>query len=120
VKNRYRKVWGGRVSHPGEFYYDSVDGRYGRAISTFPEIRRNTADLNDRELRELGLKVRRCRAGQHLNSWNLERSQSRFGKRTWKDFTRHRRQWEVGRDPKPVWDDLEIRWAITWGEPLPW
>lgn len=122
MKKRYRKAWGRRrVHHPGEFYYDSVDGGYGRAISTFPELRRNEGDRSDRELCELGVKVRPCRTGRNLDSWNLERCESRYGKRTWKDFTRHRRQWGVGFDPKPVWDDWYVAWTVTIrGDELPW
>jgi len=103
MKKDYTKVWGWFATHPGDFYYKHVSGGYGRSLRTFQEQRRNTCDLADRDLADLGVKVRRSRAGNHLNPWNLERCATRYGAKTWKDFTRHKKQWGVARDPKPEW-----------------
>jgi hypothetical protein len=101
VKKQYRKVRGYRKYDADWFYYNHISGGYYRQISTFQEQRRNNNDLADEEFRALRVKVRRRRAGNKLNAWNLERFPCRAYRRTWKDFTRHARQWGVGEDPGP-------------------
>lgn len=118
MKKDYRKKWGWRREHEGDFYYSHVSGGWHRTLHTFQEIRRNEGDLLD--YREERIKIRPRRLNSHLNAWNLEYAPSRCMGKTWKDFTRHRHQWEVRRDPKPKWSDYALADANKRQEPLPW
>lgn len=103
MKKQYRKklcLWGFRA---GQFYY-CTDHHY-RPIRTVPEIRANeglAADIHwDEDYRDLGLYPRGRRSSWNLDSWNDYRI-SRNYKKSWKDFTKHRKQWMMGVEPPPT------------------
>lgn len=104
MKTKYRKVYGFRAEHEGDFMYVWNGKGYHRPIQTFNEIRQNTNAR--RELRGLprSAQPRGSRSRCELDAWNDENRGRDYG-RSWKDYTRHRKQWMVGNDPKPVADD---------------
>lgn len=86
-----RKTYG----REGDFYYEIITNRYYRPIRTKQEIARNVGDLCDarHEYRGMHIKgIRPCRGNGPLNSWN-DFSRVRCWKKSWKDFTRQKKQW---------------------------
>jgi hypothetical protein len=115
MKKNYKKVavvryWKNEAD--GECYqYRLTSRNYHRAIQTFQEIRAGIAVWNDEELRDLKVYPRGRRSAKVLDSWN-DFAISRNYKKSWKDYTKHEKQWEVGFDPAPrprVKSPLEIR-----------
>ncbi len=66
---------------------------YFRAIRTSGEIRANSNDRADAELRAYRVKVRLRRCEAKLDSRNDFSIARNFGK-SWKDYTKNKRQWE--------------------------
>lgn len=115
MKPNYRKEFSWRAKHPRDFCYDSVQGGYYRQIRTIQEIRRNIGDYTDfRADPHIDVKRGRGRNSSMLDSWN-DFPVSRRGKKSWKDFTRHKKQWMVGGDPKPVLPPDRRGWGwLVW------
>lgn len=102
MKKQYVKRRPYRAETPEEFVYSLEDrGGYCRRLKTTPERRRNSADNNDRELKELGYTVRGSRRSDGaLNPWSYDKVPKRNWKRSWKDFTKFEKQWM--RDERPI------------------
>jgi hypothetical protein len=67
---------------------------YGRAIYRVTnEVRANTNDRADPELIAYGVRVRACRNGHVLNGRNDPYNSKQMG-RSWKDYTKNKRQWQ--------------------------
>lgn len=65
---------------------------YCRPIKTFSEIRQN--DLSGEECAKLyGVRARPRRTRDTLDAWN-DMISSRYGGKSWKDYTKNRHQWE--------------------------
>lgn len=100
MKQQYQKVLKFRAKHNGDFYYEWTGSGYYRPIGTFSEVRQNTGDANDFQKEEIKCRVRAKRSMRNLDPWqDFARSQN-YGK-SWKQYTRHRKQWMVKDDPKP-------------------
>ena len=103
LKKQYRKILCVRGMLAGQFYYRT--DRYHRQIRTAAEIRANeglAADCHwDDDFRGLGLHPRGRRSSWNLDSWN-DFKISRNYKKSWKDFTKHRKQWMMGIEPPPT------------------
>lgn len=93
MKNQFEKktlTWR-RGHRADEYVYVHVGPFYHRHVRTFPEIRRNCADVNEyRETKMRG--IRPCRGNVYLNAWNDWNVSRNYGK-SWKDFTKNRKQW---------------------------
>lgn len=98
MKTHYVKKLTHDAKDEGDFYYSRRYGGYYRRIRTFQEIRQNEAHLREHGQ---GCGIRLGRNNATLNSWN-DFMVSRQYKKTWKDFTRYRKQWMVGDDPAPI------------------
>lgn len=110
-KKNYRKVtywW----HTDGQFAYEHVSGAHMcRRIRTFPERRQWIADDADEELRDLGCRPRGGRSPGPLDPWN-DYIVSRTGGRSWKDYTRARKQWDRDdRDATPYHPESSSLWA---------
>ncbi len=107
MKPNYRKVFSYRAKHAGDFYYDFTAGGYHRGVRTINELRQNYGDRVDLRDMPRSAHPRRCRNFSELDAWN-DFSRSRDYGKSWKHFTRHRKQWMVAADPKPVprWPEL--------------
>lgn len=100
MKTKYRKVLCRYADHAGDFMYVWNGRGYHRPIKTFNEIRQNTNAR--RELRGMpkSAQPRGCRSRCELDAWNDEERSRNYGK-SWKHYTRHRKQWMVKDDPDP-------------------
>ena len=102
MKPNYRKVprWY-RPRSESDYVYDHVSGNYMRRMQTFGELRRNCQDVS-----EFGTEVKGVgrRGDDILNPWNNERVPSRNFRRSWKEFTRHRKQWMISSDTNHIHD----------------
>lgn len=97
MKKHYRKVRDWRNNTSGDEYrYLHANVFIHRQIRTFPELRENYGVRHDYRGE---IKVRLARNTKTLDPWN-DFPVGRNWKRCWKDFTRHRKQWMVGSDPK--------------------
>jgi hypothetical protein len=109
LKTHYRKTY--TRGSTEKFFYE-VEYNYHRPIHTFSEVRQNMGVLADEELRELNVRPRACRNEMVLDSWNDFRISRNF-KKSWKDFTKHRKQWMMGSEKPPqpcVWEQ-HPRWT---------
>ncbi len=107
MKKHYKKVIRVRGMLAGQFYY--CTGHYHRPIRTAAEIRANiglTADAHwDEDHRDLNIRPRGRRNEWNLDAWN-DRKVSRSYKKSWKDFTKHEKQWMMGEEPPAIsWDE---------------
>jgi hypothetical protein len=102
VKPNYKKVFSFRARHEGDFYYDFI-GKYHRPVRTFPELRENYGHRVDLRGMPRSCQPRFCRGNSELDAWNDFKRSRDYGK-SWKHYTRHRKQWMVGNDPRPVRD----------------
>jgi hypothetical protein len=100
MKKNYKKVMRYRAKHDGDFYYEWIGHGYHRPIRTFNEIRQNECDRTDFRQEHIPCSVRARRNDHVLDAWNDVHRSREYGK-SWKHFTRHRKQWMVGRDPSP-------------------
>lgn len=91
MKNHYKRVQRSRGSNRTEYVFE---WGYHRSVSTASEIRANTNDRADREFREYRVKVRGRRCAANLDARNDFSIARNFGK-SWKDFTKNKRQWEA-------------------------
>lgn len=91
---RTRKTRAGWVEHP--MVFEPINF-YIRNIQTFQEIREAEADRVDSREARTDLKIRKARAGQSINSWNLERRVTMAFKRSWKRFYKCKKQWGVNK-----------------------
>ena len=117
MKTGYRKEFCYRSKEKNDWHYSSLRAGYYRKIRTFPELRRNAADAVDyRDEPHIDVKRGRGRNSNKLDAWN-DFPVSRTGGRSWKDYTRHRKQWMTGDDPKPK--TMPPRrgwgWLVYWG-----
>jgi hypothetical protein len=104
VKTQYIKTHSRRTEQ-GTFYCKAYG--YHRRVRTFGEIRANVGAFCDEELRDLKVYPRRCRSAKELDAWN-DFGVTRNYKKSWKDFTKLRKQWMMGGEPVVdhcVWDD---------------
>lgn len=96
MKKNYRRVErvrrGQRVVR-----YENIFRNYHRRIRTSGEIRANENDAGDPELSHYGVKVRACRTSTYLDSRN-DFPVGREYKKSWKDFTKNKKQWEPKSD----------------------
>lgn len=112
MKPRYRKTTHRRPKNEGDWYYDDVRGGYYRRIRTIQELRRNCGDAVDfRDEPHVEIKSGRGRTHTMLDAWN-DFPVSRRGGRSWKDYTRHKKQWMVGADPKPSIPSPRRGWGM--------
>lgn len=106
MKKHYRRVASRRSPEPGAFYYRTY--HYYRPVRTVPEIRAYYSLRADRrsddDMFELNIFPRRC--AHELNPWN-DFAISRSWKKSWKDFTKFRKQWMMADGP-PI--DPNDRW----------
>lgn len=100
MKSHYEKAQG-YGDEPGQYRYSLSCGGYHRAIHTFPELRDRDAVIYDDELRDLKVFPRASRSHGVLDAWNDFNIKSNYG-RSWKRYTKHRKQWMVGDDPKSI------------------
>jgi hypothetical protein len=99
MKSKYEKTyrwWRQDI----RYAYDIRWGGYGRNMRTFPEQRRNAADVRDPEIRFLQVKGIKRRGYGDLDPWNIEPPVARQGGANWKEYTKHEKQWGVGFDRK--------------------
>lgn len=115
MKHHYNKEYTWGSTHPGDWRYDLKAGGYHRAVRTFPEIRRNVSDKT--EYRNEKIRYRDRSAGHMLDAWNDFPISRNYG-RSWKDYTKYRKQWMRCREPEPV----VPRWMRSYGRywDLPW
>ncbi len=104
MKSQFRKeirTW--PKGRGNSFVFVHQGPNYHRSIKTFPEIRRNCADEN--EYRGTNMRgIRPCRRDHYLDSWNDFMVSRNYGK-SWKDFTKYRKQWMDTSEPVPgKWD----------------
>ena len=115
MKTKYRKVMRPRAEHAGDFWYVWNGRGYHRPIKTFNEIRQNICDQCDLRGEPRSCQPRARRSRVELDAWNDECRDRNYGK-SWKHFTRHRKQWMVGSDPKPrveYPEGLTLRLALS-------
>lgn len=100
MKKHYRKIARWNATEPGDFYYCTHN--YHRPIRTVAEIRANLGLIadgrTDDDLRGLHIFPRGARGSYELDSWN-DFAISRNWKKSWKDFTKNRKQWMMGDEP---------------------
>lgn len=99
MKKHYKKYYNWRAEHPGDWHFQIETGGYFRSIRTFCEIRRNVGDYTD--LRDEKIRYRDRTGNKMLDAWNDYPISKGCG-RSWKTFTKHRKQWMVRRDPEPL------------------
>ncbi len=100
MKKQYTKCLQWRAKHPGDFYYEHRAVYMHRQMRTFSEARAWVAADTDPELRDLKVYPRPKRNPHWLDPWGDYTVCRNFGK-SWKDYTRHRKQWMVADDPEP-------------------
>jgi hypothetical protein len=100
MKKNYKKVMSYRAKHDGDFHYEWTGHGYHRPIRTFNEVRQNEGDRSDFRRERIPCAVRARRNDHTLNAWNDFNRSRNYGK-SWKHFTRHRKQWMIGNDPAP-------------------
>lgn len=115
MKSQYRKYknrWAGK--HPGEFHYEHVKRSYYRRIRTFPELRRLAGDKADYEHASyIDVGRNRGRNSKMLDAWNdFPKKRTSGNARSWKDFTKHKKQWMVSDDPKPIHSPKTRFWGM--------
>lgn len=118
MKTGYKKEYRWRSRHAGDFYYSFDETRYyHRHVRTFNEVRQNECDLADPEIRQYGRRALPRSRRRHvvLNAWNDFNRAREYGK-SWKDYTRHSKQWMVADDPAPQIDRyiLDNRGRYSW------
>lgn len=100
MKKHYRKVACFRATEPGHFYYCTHN--YHRPVRTVGEIRAYLGLLadgrTDDDMRDLKIFPRAARGPYELDAWN-DFAISRSWKKSWKDFTKNRKQWMMGDEP---------------------
>lgn len=99
MKAKYRKVMRRRAEHSGDFCYVWNGSGYDRPIKTFNEVRQNVRDWHDLRDQPHSCMPRARRGRYAIDAYNAERRGRNYG-RSWKHYTRHCKQWMVGRDPK--------------------
>lgn len=99
MKTQYRK-YVGYYDEPGQYSYCLRNGGYHRSVRTFPELRERAGVEADEELREYGVQPRLGRNHNMLDPWNDFAIRRNHG-RSWKDYTKHRKQWMRANDPAP-------------------
>lgn len=116
MKKHYKKTYRlrdrnceDRSRHEKDWSYSLEHGGYHRAIRTFPEIRRNAGDKTD--LRGEKIRYRNRSAADMLDAWNDYPISKGWG-RSWKTYTKHRKQWMTGRDPAPKLPDWWTSWPL--------
>lgn len=120
MKSNYTKSYAWGATHPGDWSYDHAYGGYFRNIRTFGEIRRNEND--NHEFRSQKRPYRDRSASRMLDAWNDYPYATRFGGKSWKMHTKHRKQWMVGTDKDPdapTWTftrygRLYMPWKAPW------
>lgn len=120
MKTQYRKYvddW--RKDSPGNFYYTLVSKGYYRRIRTISELRRRAADDVDfPHVSYIDTGRNRGRNTKMLDAWNdFPRARCRNNPRSWKDYTKHKKQWMVGNDPAPIRMPVMNKWGflVQWG-----
>lgn len=104
MKTNYRKeinLW----RDDDRYYYENVCGGYHRHIYTFSELRANSGARSDYrrdpDFAQLtNLLPRGRRTARYLDTYN-DYSRCRNNGRSWKDYTKNRKQWEMGFEPAP-------------------
>lgn len=102
MKSKYEKYYldthwyHSQRCRPNYWVYHLKSGGYGRgSFRTQQERRANKSLRYDEDLKELNihLRVRGHRSDEYLDAWNVEKTATRNWRRSWKEFTRHRKQW---------------------------
>jgi hypothetical protein len=99
MKTKYSKVLNCWSNRPGDYFYVWNGRGYHRAVKTFSEIRQNEATRADLRGVHHTAHPRGRRSRYELDAWNDFKRDRTYGK-SWKHYTRHRKQWMVREDPK--------------------
>lgn len=102
MKSQYRKVyrtWSRGRDEDHDFVFEHKGPNYHRRIYTFQEVARNCSD--EIEYRGMNMRgIRPCRRVHVLDPWNDWMISRNYGK-SWKDFTKYRKQWMDESEPMP-------------------
>lgn len=101
MKSQFRKEYRyfPRGRGDNDFVFVHRGPNYHRRIKTFPEVRQNCGDEN--EYRGTNMRgIRPCRSNTYLNAW-IDGSICRNYGKSWKDFTKYRKQWMDESQPVP-------------------
>lgn len=92
MKTNYAKKMRPDATHAGDFWYVWQGCGYHRPIKTYNEIRQNICDEHDHRGDARSCRPRSCRNRGALDAYNDVNRSRNYGK-SWKDFTRFRKQW---------------------------
>lgn len=95
MKSQYRKEIKWYSKRADDFYYVHAWAGYHRSIRTFGELRQIAAEKAD--FRDGSVKRRLGRNTSVLDSWN-DFNRGRSYKKSWKDFTKYKKQWMTSQD----------------------